>query len=98
MAGLQRLSEDLKQRIVSVLRDHGVIHAAVFGSLATGLATEESDLDIMVELDDGSSLLDLAALKLDLQDAIRRDVDVLTYRSINPRLKEHMLRERVTIL
>jgi predicted nucleotidyltransferase len=44
MAGLQRLSEDLKQRIVSVLRNHGVIHAAVFGSLATGLAIEESDL------------------------------------------------------
>ena len=98
MSGLQKLSEDLKQTIIPVLRSHRVIHAAIFGSLATGLATEESDLDIIVELDDSSSLLDLAALKLDLQDALRREVDVVTYRSISPLLKEHVLRERVTIL
>lgn len=95
---MRRLSKDLRQRIVSVLRKHGVSHAAVFGSLAKGSANEASDLDILVELQEESSLLDLASLKIDLQDVLRRDVDVLTFRSIHPRLKEQVLKERVPIL
>ncbi len=95
---MQTLSEDVRLRIIPVLKEHGVTHAAVFGSFAKGLANEASDLDILVELDEGSSLLDLAALKLDLQDALGRDVDVITYESIHPRLKEQVLKERVPIL
>ncbi len=95
---MHRLSEDLKLKIIPVLRKHGVTRAALFGSLAKGLTNESSDLDILVELGEGSSLLDLAALKLDLEDAVGLDVDVLTYRSVHPRLKEQVLKERVPIL
>ena len=95
---MQRLSEDLKQKIIPLLKEHGVTHAAVFGSLAKGLAYEGSDLDILVEFEDGRTLLDLAALRLDLQGALGRDVDILTYRSIHPGIRERVLEERVEIL
>jgi len=95
---VQRLSEDLRQKIIPLLKEHGVTRAAAFGSLAKGLAYEGSDLDILVEFDGERSLLDLSALRLDLQKALGRDVDVLTYRSIHPQIREQVLRERVPIL
>lgn len=91
-------SEDVRQKIIPVLKEHGVTRAAVFGSVAKGVSDEGSDVDIMVEFQADRSLLDLAALRLDLQKALGRDVDVLTYRSIHPRIREQVLRERVPIL
>jgi predicted nucleotidyltransferase len=95
---VQTLSDNLREKIIPVLKEHGVTHAAVFGSLAKGVAYEKSDLDILVDFEWDRTLLDLAALRLDLQKALGRDVDVLTYRSIHPRIREQVLRERVPIL
>jgi predicted nucleotidyltransferase len=96
--GVQRLSEGLREKLIPVLKEHGVTHAAVFGSLAKGLVHERSDLDILVEFDGDRTLLDLVALRLDLQKALGRDADVLTCRSIHPRIREQVLRESVSIL
>ncbi len=60
--------------------------------------TDESDIDILVEFEGRKSLLDLAGLKLDLEDALERRVDFLTYRSLHPMLIERILAERVQIL
>jgi len=89
---------EVKQRVIPVLKRHDVIHAALFGSFARGEPGEESDLDILVEFGSEKSLLDLVALQLELEEALRREVDVLTYRAIHPRIKERVLKEQVTIL
>ncbi|MCK4735475.1 MAG: nucleotidyltransferase family protein [Methanophagales archaeon] len=71
--------EEIKKTLIDVLRKHGVKKAALFGSIVRGEATEESDIDLLIEFEGRKSLLDLAGLKLDLQELLRRRVDVLTY-------------------
>ncbi|MBI5598200.1 MAG: nucleotidyltransferase family protein [Deltaproteobacteria bacterium] len=90
--------EDIKEDLVAVLRKNGVKRAALFGSIARGEATEKSDIDLLVEFEGRKSLLDLAGLKLEIQERLGREVDVLTYGSLNPLLKDRILREQVVIL
>ncbi len=90
--------EEVRKRVIFVLKRHDVVHAAIFGSFARGEPGEDSDLDILVEFGSEKSLLDLVALQLELEEALRREVDVLTYRALHPRIKERVLKEQVTIL
>ena len=90
--------EEIKKTLIEVLRKHGVKKAALFGSIVRGEATEESDIDLLIEFEGRKSLLDLAGLKLDLQELLRRRVDVLTYKSLHPLLKERILSEQEVIL
>lgn len=89
---------EVKQKIVLILKRHQVSRAAIFGSQVTGGATENSDLDILVEFEGNKSLLDLVALKLDLEDEVNMKVDVLTYRSLHPLIKDRVLKEEVRVL
>lgn len=92
------LTDDLKRQIVAILQRHGVAHAGVFGSFARGAATETSDVDVLIEFAGQKSLLDLSAVALELEALLGRRVDVVTYRSLNPRIKEGVLRDQVVIL
>jgi predicted nucleotidyltransferase len=94
---MKMLLEEIGQQLLPILRRHGVIRAAIFGSFARGEAEAGSDLDILVDLPDTKSLLDLVALKLDLEAALGREVDVLTYRALHPRIRDRVLREQVVI-
>lgn len=60
--------------------------------------TEQSDVDLLVEFEGRKSLLDIAGLKIELEDALGRKVDVVTYRSLHPLLRERILGEQVPIL
>ena len=90
--------EKIKGEILPVLRKHGVRRASLFGSVARGEETEKSDIDILVEFEGRKSLLDLAGLKIELEEKLKRKVDVLTYKSIHPLLRERILSEKVDIL
>ena len=72
--------------------------AGVFGSRARGDSGASSDLDILVDLPQGSSLLDLVGLQLDLGDELGISVDAHTYRSLHPLLRDRILAEEVRIL
>ena len=90
--------EELKSKIIPVLQQHDVINAAIFGSFAGGEGREDSDLDILVEFGEGKSLLDLVALKLELEDFLGRKIDVVTYNALHPKIRERVLEEQVTII
>lgn len=93
-----KIPDDMRQKICVILRQYDVAHAALFGSFARGQAGDESDIDIVVEFRGRRSLLDLAGLKIDLQEALRREVDVVTYNSLHPRIKDTILSEQETLL
>jgi predicted nucleotidyltransferase len=59
---------------------------------------ESRDIDILVDLVDDKSLLDLVALKRDLEEAIGREVDLVEYSTIHPRLRDQILGEQVPVL
>lgn len=90
--------KDLAERINPILRRNAVVRAAVFGSVARGEASPESDLDLLVEFGEEKSLLDLAHLKVELEEELGHTVDVLTYRAIYHRLRQRILDEQVPIL
>jgi predicted nucleotidyltransferase len=88
----------LREKIIDILRRNDVKRASFFGSIVRGEMTEGSDVDILVEFEGRKSLLDLAHLKNELEDTINRRVDVLTYKSLHPRLKDRILAEQVPII
>ena len=81
-----------------VLKRNGVVRAGLFGSVARGEASRSSDVDFVVAFEGRKSLLDLVRLKLDLEDCLKRNVDVLTYRSIHPLLRKQIMQEHVKVL
>ena len=89
---------EIKEILLEVLKKYDVKKAAIFGSIVRGEATEDSDIDLLIEFEGRKSLLDLVGLKLELQELLRRKVDVLTYGSLHPLLKERILNEQEVIL
>jgi hypothetical protein len=76
----------------------GVVRAGIFGSVARGEATAGSDVDFLVEFEKGRTLVDLSGLRLDLCEALGRDVDVATSGSLHPKLRDRILGELVPVL
>lgn len=98
----QRKSEikKLKSVIVRILKKHDVLRAGIFGSYARGEQHKRSDVDILIKFDGRKrkSLFDLVHIENELKDALHKKVDLLTYKSLSPYLKERILRDEVRIL
>ncbi len=89
---------DIKNKIIPILRKYGVIKASLFGSIVRGENIDQSDIDLLVELPETASLLELASLKMDLEERLGKKVDVLTYDSLHPLLKDRILHEQEAVL
>jgi predicted nucleotidyltransferase len=92
-----KLLQDKRDEILRIAAGHGARDVRVFGSLARGEAGPESDIDILVKLDPGRSLLDIISIKQDLEDLLGCDVDVVTEAAISPYIREEVLREAVSL-
>lgn len=90
--------DEIRGIILPVLKKYDVSKASLFGSVVSGEATEESDIDLLVEFKGEKSLLDLAGLKIELEELLGKRVDVLTYNSLHPLLKDRILSEQEAIL
>jgi len=93
-----RLSPDNTRKLVSIARKHGAVSASLFGSFARGDAHPDSDLDVLVEMEPGRSLLDLVRLERELKEALSLEVDVVTPKSLHPPILERVMAERKHIL
>ena len=90
--------ESMIALMIPVLEENGVSKAGVYGSYVRGEAREDSDLDVVVELPEKASLLDLVHLQLELQDVLGLKVDVAEYDGLHPRLRNRILSEERRIL
>jgi hypothetical protein len=84
---------DKREEVLRIAAQHGARNVRVFGSAARGEASDGSDVDLLVEMEPGRSLLDLAALRNDLMDLLGREVDVVTEDSLYWLLRRKILRE-----
>jgi predicted nucleotidyltransferase/DNA-binding XRE family transcriptional regulator len=75
-----------RRAIVEICRRHGASNPRVFGSVLTGLADDDSDIDLLVDLEAGRTLFDVAALHDDLVELLHREVDVVTAGAVRGRL------------
>lgn len=89
--------DEIKNIITPILKDSGVIRSSLFGSVTKGNLKSDSDIDILVEFENGKTLLDLAGLQIKLEESLNTKVDVLTYDSISPFLKESILESQIPL-
>lgn len=92
MSGSEQIRVN-RDAILQAARLRGASNVRVFGSVARGDAREDSDIDLLVDLEPGRSLLDLGGLLMDLRELLQRPVDVVTERSLKARIRERELRE-----
>jgi predicted nucleotidyltransferase len=85
-----------REEILRVAAPHGAGNVRVFGSVARGQARLDSDVDLLVEMEPGRTVLDLSELILDLREALGPDVDVLEIKSHSP-AAERVLQEAVPL-
>ena len=86
-----------REQIAEVARRHGARSVRIFGSAARGTASTGSDLDLLITLDSRRSLIDLIAIKQELEDLLGRRVDVVTEAALSPYIRDEVLREAVAI-
>ncbi len=85
--------KEKRDEILAIARKHGASNVRVFGSVARGEADEQSDIDLLVDLDRGRTLFDLAALIEELNEVTGCRVDVVTERGLRARIHDTVLRE-----
>ncbi len=90
--------KSLTSKVLPVLKEAGVTKSSLFGSYVRGDYHKDSDIDILVELPKGNSLLDLVRLEKKLENVLGKKVDLLTYNSVHPLLKDHIGKNQLQIL
>lgn len=87
------LIEANRKEILALAERHGARDVRVFGSMARGDADDSSDVDLLVSFVPGRSGLDQGALLVDVQELLKRRVDVVTEPALRPELRDRVLRE-----
>lgn len=90
--------EKITARILPILQRYGVTKAGLFGSVVRDDMHAGSDIDLLVELSQELSLLDVVGLKLELEEALNQKVDLVEYCTIKPLLRERILSEQRVIV
>lgn len=90
----------LKQKrddILQVAARHGAHNIRIFGAVARREADQESDIDLLVDLEPGRTFFDLGGLQYELEQLLGRPVDVVTQRGLKSRIRDRVLREAVAL-
>lgn len=93
MTTLQRLLRSNREAILALAQRYGARNVRIFGSAARGDDHPDSDIDVLVDLEPGRSLLDQTGLWLDLQELLGRRVDLVVEGGISPYMEKGILAE-----
>ena len=92
----ERLQEN-RAEILGLATKYGAYNVRVFGSVARGEADSDSDVDFLVELEPGRSLLDLGGLLMELQELLGCPVDIVTVQGLRSRIRDRVLCEAIPL-
>jgi predicted nucleotidyltransferase len=96
MTELERIQQQKKQ-IFAIAKQHGLVRLRLFGSVVRGEETPQSDIDLLVDLEPGRSMFDLGGALIQLQELLRRKVDIVTEGGLHWYLKEKIMQEAVPL-
>lgn len=91
------LIEKNRKQILRLARENGVTRVRIFGSMARGDSSPHSDVDLLVELEDGRSGLALGGFLVDVSELLDRKVDVITEKSLHPRIHDKVINEAIPL-
>jgi predicted nucleotidyltransferase len=94
---LQEFLNDKRDDVLRIAAKHGAYNVRIFGSVARGEATPDSDIDLLIEKGPTTSPWFPAGLVLELEESLGRRVDVVTEKALNPHLRDRVLREAVPL-
>lgn len=94
---IRQLLQSKRSQILQIAARHGARKVRVFGSVARGTAHRGSDIDFLVDMEEGRSLLDHAALILDLERLLKRSVDVASERGLRRLVRKDVLKDAVAL-
>ena len=92
-----KLLEQHRDAILSLAQKNGIRNVRVFGSMARGEATQDSDVDFLVELEEGQSGFALGGFLEDVSALLHRDVDVVTEKALHPKIQKKVLGEAIAL-
>ncbi len=95
--GISEIIGSKREEIFALAAKYGASNVRIFGSVAHGTADGDSDIDFLVDLEKGRSLLDLGGLLMDLQKLLGRDVDVITPAGLRERIRNSVLNRAVEL-
>jgi predicted nucleotidyltransferase len=94
---LEQLLSQKRDDIMRAAQKHGARNVRVFGSVARGDDGPDSDIDFLVDMEPGRSLLDMGGLLMDLREMLGRNVDVVTERGLKTRIRDRVLEEAIRL-
>jgi predicted nucleotidyltransferase len=97
MISHDELLQTKREDILRIAAQYGAYNVRIFGSVARGEADSENDIDLLVNMEPGRSLLDLCGLLIDLEELLGRKVDVVTEKGLRDRIRERMLNEAIAL-
>lgn len=95
--GIDELLKEKREEILAIAAKHGAYNVRVFGSVARGEATDKSDVDFLVEIEQGRTLFDRIALIQELEDFLERKVDVAKPENLHQRIRDRVLQEAIVL-
>jgi len=95
--GINEILKEHRDEILEIAKRHGAFNVRVFGSVARNEADDKSDVDLLVEMKPGRSLLDLGGLWFDLNELLEIKVDVVTDDGLRKRIRERVISEAVPL-
>ena len=91
------LLKQKREKVLETAARYGASNVRVFGSVARGEANASSDIDLLVNMEPGRSLMDLGGLLVELQELLGTEVDVVTEKGLRPRIREQVLKDAVPL-
>jgi uncharacterized protein len=91
--GIAEVLLDRRDEILRLAEIHGARNIRVFGSVARGDARPDSDVDFLVEMESGRSLLDLGGLIADLEQCLGRRVDIVEPEGLHWFIRDRIMKE-----
>ncbi len=79
------------------MEKHNIVRAGIFGSYAREKENKNSDIDILVEIRSKISLFDFVGIKLEIEEKLKKKIDLVEYKTIKPRIRDNILNSEIRI-
>ena len=87
------ITETQKNIIIDTIMPFNPLRIGIFGSVARGDNTKNSDIDILYQLKDAVGLFNLVRIKNSLEERLSKKVDLVSEKSVHPKLKPHIMND-----